>query len=152
MRKGALITGSMTCNSSPVDMRGTQLVPGTALRYRENLRVWVPVQFPAGSRFGQPKGVLRSWSNWALAICNCEGRMMGETPESRKGAMATGPAMVTRYSRFPLRPMSPPGVTSCWKGTGMVQQLILEMRQELGLFLNLGTGEPSGLVRMTFWT
>ena len=36
MRKGALTTGMMTCNSKPVDMRGAQLVYGAGCRLRLN--------------------------------------------------------------------------------------------------------------------
>src|SRR3954470_12491808 len=33
MRNGAFTTGMITCNSNPVDIRGTKFVPGTICRF-----------------------------------------------------------------------------------------------------------------------
>src|SRR5208282_4087801 len=127
MRKGALTTGSMVCNSSPVDIRTVQLVPGTGLRYCGMLlMVWPPEHAYDvwGPRIGQPNSVLCRVSYWTGLICNCEVRRIGSTPVSTKGAMATGPAMVMRYSKLPCRLRSPPGVTSWRNGTGILKQLL----------------------------
>ena len=59
-----------------------------------------------------------------------------------KGAIATGPAIVMRYSRFVHTLRSPPGNTIWSTGMGTVQ---LPSRGFAGF---LGTGVPSGLVRV----
>src|SRR5208283_3002487 len=108
MRKGAFRTGNIVCNSSPVDIRTTQLVPGTALRFCEGRgRPGVPSFTPPTQAYaefscGQPNSVLIRVSYWKMLVCNCDGRRIGLTPMSTKGAMATGPAMVMRYSRLPV--------------------------------------------------
>src|ERR1035438_5392192 len=61
-------------------------------------------------------------------------------PASTKGTIATGPAIVMRYSRFPNTLRSPPGNTIWSTGIGIVQ---LPSRGFAGF---LGTGVPSGLV------
>src|ERR1035437_1623096 len=66
--------------------------------------------------------------------------MIASMPVSTKGAIATGPAMVMRYSRFVHTLRSPPGNTIWSTGIGTVQ---LPSR---GLAGFLGTGVPSGLV------
>ena len=80
-----------------------------------------PARMPAQFRFahrsqakpvvsvGQPNRVLIRVLYWVGLICNCEVRMIGSVPISTKGAMATGPAMVMRYSKLPFRLRSPPG-------------------------------------------
>src|SRR5208282_927561 len=103
MRKGALTTGRNVCNSSPVDMRATQLVPGTEVRCCEmEGRPLVPSSCPPWQEYavvsvGQPYRVLCKFWNSTGLICNCEVRRMGSVPKSTKGATATGPAMVMRY-------------------------------------------------------
>src|SRR5450755_189824 len=106
MRKGAFTTGSMVCNSIPVDIRTTQLVPGTGLRFRDGRgRPFVPSFIPplhvnplaAEGGSGQPKKVFTRVLYWVKFVCNCEVRIIGSVPISTKGAMATGPAMVMRY-------------------------------------------------------
>ena len=69
-----------------------------------------PVQAKAESSVGQPNRVFTRVLYWVKFVCNCEVRMIGSTPASIKGAMATGPAMVMRYSKLPFRLRSPPGV------------------------------------------
>src|SRR5450756_1012414 len=131
MRKGALTTGSMVCNSIPVDMRTIQFVPGTGLRYCEKVplgSVAPPLQtypLPGPGGIGQPKMVFSKFWNWIGLTCNCEVRRIGSMPASTKGAMATGPAMVMRYSALAFRLRSPPGVTSCRYGTGIFTQLLV---------------------------
>src|ERR1035437_6319416 len=66
--------------------------------------------------------------------------MIASMPVSTKGAIATGPAIVMRYSRFVHTLRSPPGNTIWSTGIGTVQ---LPSR---GLAGFLGTGVPSGLV------
>src|ERR1035438_5709121 len=155
MRKGALTTGSIVCNSIPVDMRTTQLVPGTGLRFGEKVfgsSLWPPAHTKAVFRLGQPYWVLISVLNCTGLICNCEARRIGSTPASTKGAIATGPAMVIRYSRLPFMLRSPPGVTSCWYGTGIFQQLLTHAPEELVKTGNLGlagTKVPSWFRRGT---
>src|SRR5450759_4084033 len=155
MRKGALTTGSIVCNSIPVDMRTAQLVPGAGVRFFEKVLILCPpVQAKAVSSCGQPNRVFLRVSNWTGLICNCEVRRIGSMPMSTKGAMATGPAMVMRYSKLPCRLRSPPGVTSCWNGTGIFQQLLAHAPEELVNTGNrglAGTNDPSGFLRDTAW-
>src|SRR6266852_3848530 len=163
MRKGALTTGSMVCNSIPVDMRTTQLVPGTGLRFGEKVffgSLAPPLQvkpLPAYGASGQPKNVSFKVWNWNWLICNCELRRIGSTPASTKGAMATGPAMVMRYSRLPFKLRSPPGVTSCRYGIGILTQLLTGTQLPLasgptgGPAGFLGTNAPVGVLRATLW-
>src|SRR5208282_2345040 len=159
MRKGALTTGSMVCNSSPVDIRATQFVPGTGLRFGEmGGRPLVPSfcpprQLKAVLKIGQPNRSFCRMLNWIGLICNCEERRIGSVPMSTKGAMATGPAMVMRYSTLAFRLKSPPGVTSCWYGTGIFQQLPAHAPEEFICTGNrglAGTNVPSGFLRATF--
>src|SRR5450755_1386534 len=114
-------------------MRGTQLVPGTGLRSLEKFVIVCPCSqaYVTGLCSGQPKRVFTSVLYCTGLICNCELRRMGSTPKSTKGAIATGPAMVIRYSRLPCRLRSPPGVVSCWYGTGIFQQLLTHCPEEL---------------------
>src|SRR5215471_3925775 len=93
-----------------------------------------------GSCCGQPKGVVLMVVNWPLLIRNCEGRKMGSNPTSKNGAMATGPAMVMRYSTFPNTLISPPGNVIWSTGMGIVYWLFVPAGR-LGF---LGTIEPSG--------
>src|ERR1700722_3657298 len=83
-----------------------------------------------------------TWSYCTWAICNCEGRRIESMPVSTNGAMATGPAIVMRYSRFDQALKSPPGNTIWSTGMGIVQ---FPWRGFDGF---LGTGDPSGLVRV----
>src|SRR5580658_9140585 len=139
MRNGALTTGKNTCNSRPVDILGVQFVPGTGCRYCGNFCVDPPTQLKPASSAGQPKTVLLISSYCPSLILSWESRRIGSTPRSTKGARATGPAMVMRYSKFPTRLKSPPGKTIWSKGTGMVYAPCR------GLAGFLGTIEPSGL-------
>src|SRR5579871_4924061 len=119
MRNGALMTGRKTCNSKPVDMRGVQLVPATGFRYCAKAGivepgapgVCPPMQFKPMSNAGQPKDVLLIKSSWDALTFNWDVRMIGSTPKSTKGAIATGPAMVIRYSALVTILKSPPGNT-----------------------------------------
>src|SRR6266478_4565641 len=158
MRKGALTTGSIVCNSMPVDRRATQLVPGTGLRSRGMPLIFAPpVQAKAESSVGQPNRVFIRVLYWVKFVCNCEVRMIGSAPISIKGAMATGPAMVMRYSRLPFRLRSPPGVTSCRYGIGIFTQLLTGTQLPLasdptgGPAGFLGTNAPVGFRRATLW-
>src|ERR1700674_354030 len=155
MRKGALTTGSIVCNSMPVDIRATQLVPGTGLRSRGMPLIFAPpVQAKAESSVGQPNRVLIRVLYWVKFVCNCEVRIIGSAPISTKGAMATGPAMVMRYSKLPFRLRSPPGVTSWLYGTGIFQQLLAHPPEEFVCTGNrglAGTNVPSAFRRDTVW-
>src|SRR5260370_33972064 len=67
---------------------------------------------------------------------------MGSLHASTNGAIATGPAIVMRYSRFVHTLRSPPGNTIWSTGIGTVQF------PNRGLAGFLGTGVPSGFVRV----
>ena len=114
--------GRNTCTSNPVDILGIQLVELTICRFWENAGVCVcpPAQFRAISSAGQPNTVLLMSASCPGLMRSCEPRTMGFIPISTKGAKATGPAMVIRYSRFVTRLASPPGNTIRSTGTGMV--------------------------------
>src|ERR1035437_11123550 len=142
MRKGALTTGRNICSSMPVETRGLQFVEPKTCRFWEGFgfRMLPPWQLYPAASVGHPKGVPTTWSYCTVAICSCEGRRIGSMPESMKGAIATGPAIVIRYSRFVHTLRSPPGNTIWSTGIGTVQ---LPSR---GLAGFLGTGVPSGLV------
>src|ERR1700690_655427 len=118
MRNGALTTGRNTCNSSPVDILGVQLVPLAGLRNWENFCLDPPTQFRPMSRAGQPKTALLIKSNCPELILNCESLRIGSTPKSTNGAKDTGPAMVIRYSALATTLKSPPGKTIWSSGTG----------------------------------
>src|ERR1700752_5313177 len=99
-------------------------------------KVWVPGHVVSeGSSVGQPKGVLIRLVDCCGAICNCDGRRIGSTPASTKGASATGPTIVIRYSRLLTRLRSPPGKTIWFIGIVMVQILL----PTAGLLGSLGT-------------
>src|SRR5215469_8209078 len=114
------MTGSMTCNSRPVDILGVQLVPGAGFKYGEKESCSPPTQLKATSRVGQPYKVLLIWLSWPLLMRNCDVLTMGSTPKSTKGAKVTGPMMVMRYSVLLTRLKSPPGCTMVATGNGMV--------------------------------
>ena len=78
--------GRNTCNSSPVDMRGIQLVDCTICRFCENggFCACPPVQFRAISSAGQPNTVLLISASCPSLMRNCDPRMMGSTPKSDK--------------------------------------------------------------------
>src|SRR5437016_5376097 len=147
MRNGALMTGSIICNSRPVDMRGVQFVPETGVRNGENgcpvtgLPLDPPTQFSPTSNAGHPNTVLLMSFSWPDAIRNCDCRRIGTTPTSMNGARATGPTIVMRYSTLLTKLKSPPGNTICWMGMGIVYG---PARGFLGSF---GTAEPSGFTR-----
>src|SRR5271168_1624279 len=156
------MTGRKTCNSRPVDIRGVQFVPDTGVRYCPNGGMdeprppgsCPPVQLKPISSAGQPKDVLLMSCCCDSLILGCDGRKMGSMPRSAKGAMATGPAMVMRYSRLPMTLKSPPGVVSCWYGIGMLMQLVAHVPLELtptGKLGLAGTNAPVGFRRATDW-
>src|SRR5579863_63216 len=126
MRKGALTTGRNICNSRPVDIRGFHVVEPRTCRSCEGagFRIAKPAQLYPASSLGHPKGVLITAEYCCAAICSCERRRMGSMPVSTNGAIATGPAMVMRYSRLVTRLRSPPGKTIWSTGIGTVQQLV----------------------------
>src|SRR5580698_8349924 len=99
------MTGRNICSSRPVDILGFQLVSPSTDKVcdGDGDSVWPGVQVLAVAvctSSGQPNGVPTTDSNCTCAICNCDGRRMGSIPASTKGASATGPTMVMRYSRF----------------------------------------------------
>src|SRR5215467_7081086 len=146
MRKGAFTTGRNICSSSPVDTRGAQFVEFNTCRNCDGFGFSrLPGVHPVavvGSRFGQPNCVLTTWSYCCDAICSCERRTIGSIPASMKGATATGPAIVMRYSKLPHALKSPPGNTIWSIGIGTLTA------PRPGLLGSFNTGLPSGLVRV----
>src|SRR5216683_1061063 len=121
MRNGAFTTGRKTCNSTPVEARGCQLVPPRIERFWLNVIFRVPKHvLKNGSSSGQPYGVLLMAVNWPLLMRNCDRLKMGSNPKSKKGAIATGPAMVIRYSALETRLRSPPGNVIWSTGMGIL--------------------------------
>ena len=59
--------------------------------------------------------------NWASAVRSWDLRTIGFIPISTNGAIATGPAIVMRYSTFATKLVSPPGITMLCTGIGTVQ-------------------------------
>src|SRR5215467_15930133 len=53
---------------------------------------------------------------------SCDIRRIGSKPKSKNGAIATGPAIVIRYSAFETMLKSPPGNVICSTGIGILQQ------------------------------
>src|SRR5690349_9648053 len=104
-------------------MRGFQFVELNTCNWFEGrgFRMLPPWQLYPASSSGQPNDVLITCWYCAWAICNCEGLTMASMPESTNGTIATGPAMVMRYSRFPHVLRSPPGNTIWSTGIGIVQ-------------------------------
>src|SRR5215469_10264459 len=119
MRNGALITGSITCSSRPVDMRGVQFVPDAGFKYGEKLRCCPPTQLNEISRAGHPNNEVLMSLNCPELIRNCDCRMIGSTPTSMKGASVTGPTIAMRYSTLPNVLKSPPGCTMVAIGIGI---------------------------------
>src|SRR5580704_2413382 len=114
MRNGALITGRNTWSSSPVDIRGRQLVEPSTCRFCEGdgFKTLPRAQVLAVAvcnSVGHPTGVPITVSYCTCAICTCDGRRIGSMPVSTNGAIATGPTMVMRYSRLVTTLKSPPG-------------------------------------------
>src|SRR5246127_245753 len=97
----------------PVEARGFQFVADSTCKSCEGggFNICPPRQLKPASSCAQPKGVEITCSYCSDAICSCEGRTIEFSPRSKKGAMATGPAIVMRYSRFPQMLRSPPGNT-----------------------------------------
>src|SRR5271165_5431416 len=100
MRKGALTTGIMTCNSRPVDIRGWYLVPEIALSSGENGIVLPPAQVKVEVRNGHPKTVVCRVVTCGPAMRSCDCCEMKSIPVSTNAAMVTGPTMGMRYSRL----------------------------------------------------
>src|SRR5215470_549935 len=64
---------------------------------------------------------------------SCDLRRIGSKPKSKNGAIATGPAIVIRYSAFETMLKSPPGNVICSTGIGILQQFgSLPVGQEVG--------------------
>src|ERR1700751_732676 len=143
MRNGALITGSITCNSSPVDMRGAQFVPGAGFRYCENVRLWPPTQLNEISSAGHPNNVVLMSLSWPEFMRNCDCRTIGSPTTSMKGAKVTGPTIAIRYSTLPNVLKSPPGCTMDAIATG------IWYGPWRGLFGFFRTTVPSGFVKLT---
>src|SRR5690348_6856335 len=100
--------GKNTCSSSPKEARGCQLDPLSTVRFWEKLSRCAPRHCPlTGSTEGQPNGTWFSDANCPLLIFNCDDLSTGSTPKSTNGAMATGPAIVIRYSALLTRLKSP---------------------------------------------
>src|SRR4051812_14810101 len=127
MRNGAFTTGNITCNSSPVETRGTKFVPESVARLLENngmppaLPGTAPPEQPDPIlNVGHPNCVVFKVLTWVSVNFNCDVRATKFSPPSANAAIVTGPTTGTRYSRLPIKFVSPPGTVTRWIGIGIV--------------------------------